>query len=129
MKAIPSLDELRKLNPDSLQRISDDLKSFVLNATKEKAGHLASSLGVARYLFGLFANCISYTCTQTFFASDEAPGVFRSHILQLYSTEPRIQVKWSYLSGCSKIGERVPTRFHVLFSFFCDDVRRDLRKK
>ena len=47
MEVIPSLDELRKLSPDSLQRISDDLKSFVLNATKEKVGHLASSLGVA----------------------------------------------------------------------------------
>jgi 1-deoxy-D-xylulose-5-phosphate synthase len=47
MESIPSLDELRKLSPDSLQRVSDDLKSFVLNATKEKAGHLASSLGVA----------------------------------------------------------------------------------
>tara|TARA_B100000497_G_scaffold32685_1_gene38427 strand:- start:2149 stop:3762 length:1614 start_codon:yes stop_codon:yes gene_type:complete len=46
MKAIPSIDELRKLSPASLQKISADLRSFVLNATKEKAGHLASSLGV-----------------------------------------------------------------------------------
>ncbi|CAI8290974.1 MAG: 1-deoxy-D-xylulose-5-phosphate synthase [Owenweeksia sp. TMED14] len=47
MQPVPSLAELRKMNIESLKKTSIDIRKFILQSTKEKAGHLASSIGVA----------------------------------------------------------------------------------
>ena len=53
MQAIPSLSELRKMNIESLEKASIDIREFILNSTSEKAGHLASSLGVTELTIAL----------------------------------------------------------------------------
>ncbi|KRO58660.1 MAG: hypothetical protein ABR98_00445 [Cryomorphaceae bacterium BACL7 MAG-120910-bin2] len=52
---LPSLEELRSMPPSELQRVAEEAKAFVRAATKEKAGHLASSLGAAELTVALHA--------------------------------------------------------------------------
>ena len=53
MQAIPSLPELRKMNIESLKKACIEIREFILNSTSEKAGHLASSLGVTELTVAL----------------------------------------------------------------------------
>ena len=47
MAPLPRLEELRTLAPEALATVAEDLRAFILASTQDKAGHLASSLGVA----------------------------------------------------------------------------------
>ena len=51
--ALPTLDELRQMAPSALQGVADAARAFVRAETSEKAGHLASSLGVAELTVAL----------------------------------------------------------------------------
>jgi 1-deoxy-D-xylulose-5-phosphate synthase len=44
---MPRLEELITLAPEALATVAEDLRALILASTQEKAGHLASSLGVA----------------------------------------------------------------------------------
>jgi len=55
MAPLPRLEELRTLAPEALATVAEDLRAFILASTQEKAGHLASSLGVAELTVVLHA--------------------------------------------------------------------------
>ncbi len=55
MAPLPRLEELRTLAPEALATVAEDLRAFILASTQDKAGHLASSLGVAELTVVLHA--------------------------------------------------------------------------
>ena len=55
MPTLPRLEELRTMRPEALATVAETLRSFIVTATQDKAGHLASSLGVAELTVVLHA--------------------------------------------------------------------------
>ncbi|MEQ8771485.1 MAG: 1-deoxy-D-xylulose-5-phosphate synthase N-terminal domain-containing protein, partial [Erythrobacter sp.] len=43
---VPTPNELRKLEPDQLRQLSDELRSEMIDAVSVSGGHLGSGLGV-----------------------------------------------------------------------------------
>lgn len=55
MSSLPSLEMLRGMRPDALATVAHTLRNFLRETTEDKAGHLASSLGVAELTVALHA--------------------------------------------------------------------------
>ncbi|MDG1253419.1 MAG: 1-deoxy-D-xylulose-5-phosphate synthase [Schleiferiaceae bacterium] len=55
MSSLPRLEDLRLMRPEALVAVAEEVRSFILTSTKDKAGHLASSLGVAELTVALHA--------------------------------------------------------------------------
>ncbi len=55
MSGLPSLETLRTLRPEALVSVAQQLGAFLRETTQDKAGHLASSLGVVELTVALHA--------------------------------------------------------------------------
>tara|TARA_B110000003_G_scaffold274451_1_gene314459 strand:+ start:1921 stop:3858 length:1938 start_codon:yes stop_codon:yes gene_type:complete len=53
LKKINSPDDLRKLNKNQLEKVSDELRQYIIDIVSEKGGHFGASLGVVELTVAL----------------------------------------------------------------------------
>ena len=55
LEKVPDIEDIRKMKPKELQRLSGDIREFLVDKVSQKGGHLASNLGTVELTVALYS--------------------------------------------------------------------------